>query len=623
MLLSVCNTSFVHYTTNIIMLKIPQRRFLPIAIFGIVILLFAFSQKSLTTESEYTSNYYSEINKAFIDLAEASENFRNDKIEPDSLRKVFLEARKSYKKAEFILAFFHPEYVSESINGAPLLHLEKENSRPLVANPVGLQVLDELIYSDEIQEEKNEIANLARRLKDSYAVLYEKINLQTVNPRYTIVAMRLQLVRIFSMGITGFDTPGSLNSIDDAIASLEGMRDFLKDNNPKKSDHILELMDQTMAYLKEGQSFESLDRLELLKKYIDPLYKSLGKVQGKVDSELLSNTTSWNPNSTSIFAADFLNPYFFTELEKEEDTSDLRNLGEELFYDPLVSSDGKMSCASCHQPEKGFADGVSKSVSNVKGKTVLRNAPSLLNSVYADRYFYDLRAFTLEQQAEHVIFNADEFNTAYNILLQKIDKQPTYRAKFEKVFGKKSINRKNFSKALTSYVLSLKSFNSEFDQYIRGEKEQISDEVKKGFNLFMGKANCATCHFAPTFSGLVPPLFNENESEILGVLEAPNSVRLDGDQGRYSNKIGSENAWIYEKSFKTTTVRNAALTAPYFHNGAYETLEEVIEFYEKGGGAGIGLHVQNQTLSADVLGLTELEKKQLISFLKSLTDNPY
>ena len=385
------------------MLKIPHRQFVTIAIIGIVTLLFAFSQKSLTTESEYTSNNYSEINKAFTDLAEASENFRTGKIDADSLKKVFLEARKSYKKAEFILAFFHPEYVSESINGAQLLHLEKENSRPLIANPVGLQVLDELIFSAEIQEEKNEIANLARRLKDSYAVLYEKINLQTVDPRYTIVAMRLQLVRIFSMGVTGFDTPGSLNSIDDAIASLEGMWDFLKDNNPKKSDHILELMDQALVYLKQGQSFEALDRLELLKKYIDPLYKSLGKLHGKVNSELLSNTTSWNPNSTSIFAADFLNPYFFTELEIEEDTADLRNLGKELFYDPLVSSDGKMSCASCHQPEKGFTDGVSKSVSNIQGKTVLRNAPSLLNSVYADRYFYDYcllknSAYLLEMQ---------------------------------------------------------------------------------------------------------------------------------------------------------------------------------------------------------------------------------
>lgn len=606
------------------MLKIQQRSALPIFMVGIVLLLFAFSQKSFTTKSEYASNYFSDINRAFSQLEVAAENYRNNKIEEDSLRNVFLKARKSYKKAEFILAFFHPEYVSESINGAPLLHLEKENSRPLIANPVGLQVLDELIFSDEIEEQKNEIANLSRRLKDSYAILYEKINLQNFDTRYTIVAMRLQLVRIFSMGVTGFDTPGSLNSIDDAIASLEGMRNFLKDNNSKKQKHeaILGLMDQATTYLEKAPSFEELDRLELLKKYIDPLYKALGNIQGNVDTEFLSNTTSWNPNSISIFAEDFLNPYFFTELRKEEDTADLRNLGKELFYDPLVSSDGKMSCASCHQPEKAFTDGVSKSISNIQGKTVLRNAPTLLNSVYADRFFYDLRAFTLEQQAEHVIFNSDEFNTAYNILLKKINDQAAYRAKFEEVFGKEGINRKNFSKALTSFVLSLKSFNSEFDQYVRGEKEQIPEDVKKGFNLFMGKANCATCHFAPTFSGLVPPLFNENESEILGVLEAPNTVKLDTDQGRYANTIGSEKAWIYEKSFKTTTVRNVELTAPYFHNGAYKTLEEVIEFYEKGGGAGIGLHVENQTLSPDVLNLTEQEKKELVSFLKSLTDNP-
>ncbi|HEU4495648.1 MAG TPA: cytochrome c peroxidase [Flavobacterium sp.] len=606
----------------------PEMRQSTIALSALIAisLLSAFSRKS-SDGAQYSSNYLREANRSFLQLEEAAESFRTNNIRIDSLRSVFLKARESYKKVEFILAFSYPEYISETINGAPLLHLEKENSSPLVANPVGLQVLDELIFSDEAENEKNEIANLARRLKNNYSVLYQKIGSLPFDTHNGIAAMRLQLVRIFSLGVTGFDTPGSLNAIPEAVASFEGMHHFLAENYPKmqkdKKKRIEELMEGSIGYLKSAASFDDLDRLVLLKEYIDPLYRELGSIQKKADTEFLSNITSWNPKSTSIFAEDFLNPYFFTELGQREDSESLRALGRDLFYDPLVSGAGEMSCASCHQPEKAFTDAAAKSASSIQGKTVMRNAPTLLNAVYADRYFYDLRAFSLEQQAEHVIFNSDEFNTAYSAILKKLNSRPEYRKKFKKVFGKGEASRENFSKALVSYVLSLKSFDSPFDKYARGESMQISQDAKNGFNLFMGKANCATCHFAPTFSGLVPPLYNESESEILGVLQTPDAQKLDEDEGRHLNKIASEKAWIYERSFKTTTIRNVELTAPYFHNGAYKTLEEVVEFYEKGGGAGIGLEVSNQTLSPEKLNLTEKEKKELVAFMKSLTGSQH
>jgi cytochrome c peroxidase len=346
-------------------------------------------------------------------------------------------------------------------------------------------------------------------------------------------------------------------------------------------------------------------------------------MKGEDSSQLLAYASPWNSKSQSIFAADFLNPYFFTRLTKEEDSKELHDLGKSLFYDPVLSNDNGMSCASCHNPDKGFTDAQPKSLSSVQGKTVLRNAPTLLNAVYADRYFYDLRAYTLEQQAEHVIFNPSEFNTAYSSILKKLNNNPEYAKKFKSVFGSGDINRENFSKALASYVLSLSSFNSEFDKYVRGEDTKMSDEAKRGFNLFMGKAACATCHFAPTFAGLVPPFYNENESEILGVMQNPKdpSSKIDEDSGRLTNGIGIEQAWIYEKSFKTSTVRNAGITAPYFHNGAYTTLEEVIEFYNLGGGEGMGRTVKNQTLAPDVLNLTPAEQKDLIAFIKTLTDD--
>lgn len=597
---------------------------LMVAVIGVAAISFSFKSKPEYQKYPASlSKYTYEFKESVVTLDKAAQDFRLGRINIDALRKLLSETRVNYKKAEFYLAFYYAEFVNEHINGAPLLHIEKSGTSPLVLPPEGLQVLDELVFSDEATEEKAQIAALATKLSSNYNLLFD--NLATKKTaKGNVAAMRLQLVRIYSLGLTGFDTPGSLNAIAEAKASLEGMKVFYAENYPGKSNAVIALFDGAVTYLDKADSFETLDRLEIFRNYIDPLYKQLGEVEPGSEPEFLKQTAAWNAKSKSIFGNDFLNPYFFTDLKEGEDSDQLRKLGESLFYDSAISGDGKMNCASCHQPGKAFADGVSKSISNIQGKTVLRNAPTLVNAVYADRFFYDLRAFTLEQQAEHVIFNPDEFNTAYSAILKKLGESPKYAAQFKEVFGKGPVTREKFSKALASYVLSLRSFNSEFDKYIRGESDVLNQDVKNGFNLFMGKANCATCHFVPTFAGLVPPLYNENESEILGVLADPKAKqpKLDSDEGRWSNTILSEYAWMYEKSFKTNTVRNAGLTAPYFHNGAYTTLEEVIDFYNNGGGGGLGLNVINQTLSADPLNLTPKEKQELIAFINSLNDVP-
>lgn len=585
---------------------------------------------SFTSESEYKeyplaiAQFTADFKEAAMLLDKTAADFRAGKVSVDSLRNALASTRISYKKIEFYLAYNYPEYVNEHFNGAPLLHIEKSGTSPVVLAPEGLQVLDELVFSDEVTNEKAKVSALAKKLNNSYILLFDSMNTKTAG-KENIFALRLQLVRLYALGLTGFDTPGSLNVIPEAKSSLEGMKAFVAESySQEQVKVILNLFDGAISYLDKNNSFETLDRLEIFRKYIDPLYRRLGEIESGNPSQFLKQTAAWNPESKSIFGNDFLNPYFFTDLKAGEDSAELRKLGEALFYDTAISGDGKMNCASCHQPEKGFADGMPKSLSNVQGKTVLRNAPTLINAVYADRYFYDLRAFTLEQQAEHVIFNADEFNTAYSAILKKLAESPKYKTQFKEVYGKGEITREKFSKALASYVLSLRSFNSDFDKYIRGESDVLSQEVKNGFNLFMGKANCATCHFVPTFAGLVPPLYSENESEILGVLADPKAKqpRLDSDEGRWSNALLIEYAWIYEKSFKTNTVRNAGLTAPYFHNGAYGTLDEVIDFYNNGGGGGLGLNVSNQTLSPDSLNLTAKEKKELIAFINSLNDVP-
>lgn len=584
------------------------------------------SEDTYTINPEKLSTYLNTTSLQLETLDKTATAFKRGQVSADSLQAVLTKARISYKRIEFYVAYYNPEFTGKHLNGAPLLKISKSGNQPTVIPPEGLQVLDELIYAENPSEEKVQIAALSKKVKAEFNLVANALTQTKPTPEDLILAARLQLVRIFTLGVTGFDTPGSANGLQEASVSLAAMKALIEDEplaqEYQKSKQILALFEGAVAYLEANTSFETFDRLSFLIKYIDPLYAALGELPIKINTENLKNHTAWNPKSTSIFASDFLDPYFYTQLQENEDSQKLKKLGETLFYDTLISGGNTMSCASCHRPNLAFTDGEIKSLSSIEGVTVLRNSPTLLNAVYAKRFFYDSRAFTLEQQVEHVIFNPKEFNTAYSEILQKLKTSAAYRTQFEEVFGKENINRQNLAKALASYVLSLQSFNSEFDQYARGEINSISNEVKEGFNIFMGKGACATCHFAPTFSGLVPPLFIETETEILGVLKSPTSEEkeLDTDEGRWENGIASEAAWIYEKSFKTPTVRNIEKTAPYFHNGAYETLPQVLDFYNQGGGAGMGIKVANQTLPATPLELSSQEIDALIVFMNALTD---
>ena len=172
---------------------------------------------------------------------------------------------------------------------------------------------------------------------------------------------------------------------------------------------------------------------------------------------------------------------------------------------------------------------------------------------------------------------------------------------------------------MAAYVRSLRALNSRFDRAIRGDTALITLSERRGFNLFMGKAACGTCHFAPLFGGTMPPAYVESEPEVIGVPATPKAKEavVDEDLGVFA----VDRAPLHRHAFKTPSVRNVGLTAPYMHNGVYRTLEEVIDFYDAGGGNGVGMRLPNQTLSAKPLHLTDGEKQDLVAFLASLTDS--
>lgn len=600
----------------------------PLLILIIVIGIGAMSFNPVIKGSEFEKTFVTQGLFSFKNNLEALKKdvyqFKEDKISAEQLRNSLRNTRNSYKEIEFFIAYHYPEFSKTHLNAAPLFRIEAAGTSAYTLPPEGLQVLDELIFSEKVTEQKDKIIEITDYLYNNYSDFYlSTLNNGLSKGNNKTLPLRIELIRLYTLGITGFDTPGSLNISEEAVHALTGMKKYIDDEiyfknyDRQKSDQLLS---EGINYLSENRDFETFDRIQFYKDYLQPLYEEWGSWDGNPDD--LKEFSGWNVSNKNFFSSDFLDPYFYTILKSSEDSEALRLLGKEIFYDQSLSDNGKMSCASCHLPENAFTDLKTKSLSNVEGKTVLRNSPSLYNAVFAKRFFYDMRAFYLEQQAEHVIYNNQEFNTTYESIIRKLRAKPEYKKAFRKAFKNGTADKQNFSKALSAYVASLYSFNSDFDRFMRNEKE-ISNDAKKGFNLFMGKGNCATCHFAPHFSGLVPPFFNENESEVLGVTKKPIQVKpmeIDSDLGRVKSNVKKEDSWIYENSFKTLTVRNIALTNPYFHNGAFDTLEEVLDFYNEGGAEGLGIKINNQTLPADKLNLTKPEIKQIIAFLNSLTD---
>ncbi len=541
-----------------------------------------------------------------------------------SLKTQWAKVRFSYKEIEGIMSYMHPQDANDYLNGAPLVKIERNAPRLVLIDPKGLQTLEEVVYADELD------VKAAKELSHMLSVkLGEIIDYQSGLVFYdhqVFESMRFEVIRIVSLGITGFDTPGSSLAIEESAKSWSILSQQMKSYTsmlPKSlKEEYTEIFKGGEDYLANNPSFEAFDRAHFIRNFANPAYGYILRVQKELGiempGEVYESPLSINYQSADIFSNEFFDDRAFLAMHSSGKKGDQIALGKRLFYEVRLSKNLDKSCATCHNPEKGFSDG--HSTSKGTNGPLLRNSPTLLNAGLARSFFYDLRADNIDQQAEHVIFNEEEFGNNYHSIFSRLSSDSSYVADFQLAFPdfKGEINRNTLSLAMSQYVLSLKTFDSPVDLYLTKKIDSLPQEVYAGFNLFMGKATCGTCHFAPTFSGLVPPFFEENESEVLGVLKNPKTIELDDDLGRSASKRLTYETEVYDRSFKTVTVRNISKTAPYFHHGQYNTLEEVVEFYNVGGGIGFGLEVPNQTLPPDSLNLSEVEKRQLIAFLKAI-----
>ena len=313
-------------------------------------------------------------------------------------------------------------------------------------------------------------------------------------------------------------------------------------------------------------------------------------------------------------------------------------LGEKLFFDNRLSGDGTVSCATCHDPARGFTDGRPVSI-GIGGRAGERNAPTILNALYNKTQFWDGRVNTLEQQAALPITNPSEMGSAtIDDAVSKIAGDADYQAQFLQAFGR-APNEQDMLRAIATYERTLASFDSPFDHFIAGDKNAISESAKRGWELFNTKARCNLCH-ALTDKERDVTVFTDNDFHNIGigiirhrVVPLARQAERDLAQGRLqeidqaaiSRETSVLGRFLITKkqndiaSFKTPDLRNVMVTGPYFHDGSQETLWDVMDHYNKGDGRA------DPWLDEDIqpLALTEPEIDDLVAFLASLTSPQY
>lgn len=533
------------------------------------------------------------------------------------LQEKFQDIRKTYKKMEWAVEYFLP-HSARFINGPALPEIEMDEHTEI--EPEGLQVLEEMLYPYD-KGNKEEVTRMLNKLINKSNTIETNFQVITISKDQVFDALRQEAFRISSLGISGFDTPVSGTFLQEMPSSLEGIKETLEQISTDRSKDkalksIVAEINSAIEVLKKNTDKNTFDYVNFIPNHLNKLTALMLDFKNQENIPDVEVTTALNKNAATFFTKNAFNPNAFTPGKEYAYTEEKSALGHQLFNDKILSNSNNRSCATCHIPEKAFTDGLAKAMS-LENSELARNTPSLNYAGYQHGQFWDMRKDDLEGQSSDVISNKEEMHGDLNVILAKINQDKSYQAAFKKIYHSQKTEVWQLQNVLASYIRSLAKFDSHFDEYMRGNKSAMTENQKRGFNLFVGKAQCAICHFIPLFNGTVPPNFKKTEQEILGVALNAENKTFDNDPGR--GKF-HETVPSLQHSFKTPTLRNIHKTAPYMHNGGYKTLKEVMNFYNKGGGKAFGFKVENQTLSDAPLQLTDKEIDDIIEFMKALDD---
>ena len=486
------------------------------------------------------------------------------------------------------------------------LYLEEENFDP----DVFLGLISESLDAVEVYE------------SDSVVQLLQQ-------PQNFYFANRLHLLNLAAIYTTGFECPDTSQILPEIYQMMQGTIGIYKSYNasyedyPVSSEYLLLYEYASLHVANSRGNYRSFDHFTFIKNFINPLFR----VNQEQITKYKFSSTSNNDYSLSNEAISIFDKQLYKGQEKRgvfkglSDSSDLNRLillGKQLFNDPILSVNNKRSCASCHKPSTCFSDQGKIASLRLDVESMLdRNTPSLVNVLHNHLLTLDGRHVDPLDQISEVVQNPLEMGLSEKQLYKKVTAIKFYKTELNELASKtfyKDVTVKHIYSALVAYYGSFDDSYSLFDNAMNKDTE-IANDVKQGFNLFMSKAECGTCHFVPHFNGVKPPYIN-SEFEVIGVPMDSVYTELSEDKGR--GKVHQVAEMI--NAFRTPTLRNCSCTDPYMHNGVFATLEEVLDFYNKGGGVGNGLRVPNQTLNSGELNLSEEEVTKVIAFVKSLDE---
>lgn len=441
----------------------------------------------------------------------------------------------------------------------------------------------------------------------------------------------MHLLNLASIYTTGFECPDTKAVIPELLAMMQSTEEIYAAYNESfplsaVSPAYLQLYAKAITFVQAQPSDpERFDHFRFIKEYVNPLF-SLNqqlilqhRATSKSTLDYALNKQAKNIFSKNLYEGQNSKGVYYNVIDPDALAS-IDKLGKLLFYDPILSGNNQRSCASCHKPTEFFTDTVSTTAFQFDHAGLLpRNTPSLLNAGYNHLAMLDGAHISLQDQTRAVLANPLEMAANEQDIMQKVLSCASYKKELTKLLvytpQEPVITYDHIVSAITFYYSKFSNAYAGFDLSMQDGKP-LATEAIEGFNLFMSKAQCATCHFTPQFNGVKPP-FIGSEFEVLGTPADANYKSLSSDKGRYGVNPARETM----NAFRTGSLRNIMHTAPYMHNGVFKTMEEVIDFYDAGGGAGHGLQVSNQTLAADSLHLDAAEKRKLIAFLSSLTEN--
>jgi cytochrome c peroxidase len=556
-------------------------------------------------------------------------------------RRKFEELAYQFKRVEALFVYFHPKLAYETF--LKTAQLESRDFGPpfpdnwLWLGPFGIEVdsvATKMAADDKVFAGKfigRSVTNFRKLLKETDLAA----DVESMTEADVFEALRLQMVRMSTVGLANGDfviTEAGIPSLKGEFSSWSEMMKLIAEQLPAGEralrSSIFKKTEEGKRMLDNSQDFNSFNRMLFLTDVLIPLSRNFKQaaIVLKVKPKYL--LAALQPGAANVYEMDVFNANFFAPGEEAHFSEAKAELGKLLFFDPLLSGNNQRSCASCHKPELAFTDGNRRSMNFERGD-LPRNAPTVINAAFQKAQFWDLRSNSLEDQLDSVINSTDEMHSSFDDVIKRLNASEEYKQLFYAAFPEcktSDIQRKHVKIAIASYERTLTGLNSRFDQYVRGDKKKLTPSEVNGFNVYMGKAKCGACHYAPLFAGALPPYFEITDHRSIGVplQDSMKVYQVDIDTG--ASKVFESTFTHF--SFKVPTIRNVELTAPYMHNGVFRTLEQVVDFYEDAGGVKFTKDMRPGMkglpffmILPEKLNLTAQEKADLVAFMKALTDN--